>query len=74
MGMMALAYVGPRGLLPARAPADYACVGVPPEWEASEEATRDGVFIAAVARILRGALAISRGAPRKPSRLDAERG
>ncbi len=72
--MMALAYYGHRSLLPIRPREDYASVGVPPEWEVPGEPTKDGVLIAAVARILRGALTVSRGAARKGSHAAVDQG
>lgn len=49
---------------------EYACVGVPPEKEVAPEPPENGAVVAAIARVLRGALA----AGRKPAPVGAETG
>ncbi len=67
---MAMGWANPSTLLRARA-ADYACVGVPPDWEVAPRSRERGAVLAAIARILRGSLlpAAALGAPlRRPAR------
>lgn len=40
---------------------EYACVGAPPEKEVDPEPRRNGAMLAAIARVLREALDVSRG-------------
>ena len=57
---MAVAYAS-FSLFGAISRNDYACVGAPPEKEVVPEPRRNGATLAAIARVLRGALDLPRG-------------
>ncbi len=56
------------GLPRVRDSREFACVGVPPKWEAAPEHRENGTLTATIGRILKGALGLGRRTTSGPAR------